>query len=82
VLGRSVVAAEDTTVGGEVLIVPLAQRMLCASCDFSEEWVDDKAGLDKLSAKYNPLNQALRQSHPRVLPKDRFTDKVALALAV
>jgi len=32
----------------------LVTRYLCASCGFSEEWVDDKAGLEKLSAKYNP----------------------------
>lgn len=31
----------------------LVTRYLCASCGFSEEWVDDKAGLEKLSAKYN-----------------------------
>jgi len=28
-------------------------RYLFASCGFSEEWVDDRAGLEKLSAKYN-----------------------------
>ena len=31
----------------------LVTRYLCATCGFSEEWVDDKAGLEKLSAKYN-----------------------------
>ena len=31
----------------------LVTRYLCASCGFSEEWVDDKAGLGKLAAKYN-----------------------------
>jgi ribosomal protein S27AE len=30
----------------------LVTRYLCGSCGFSEEWVDDKAGLAKLSAKY------------------------------
>lgn len=31
----------------------LVTRYLFASCGFSEEWVDDKAGLEKLVAKYN-----------------------------
>jgi len=31
----------------------LVPRYLCATCGFSEEWVDDRAGLEKLSAKDN-----------------------------
>jgi hypothetical protein len=51
-------------VGWSNFSVVLVTRYLCASCGFSEEWVDEKAGLEKLSAKYNP---STRRSDNRTL---------------
>lgn len=46
-------AGNNIPVGRSIFSAVLVTRYLCASCGFSEEWVDDKAGLQKLSAKYN-----------------------------
>jgi predicted nucleic-acid-binding Zn-ribbon protein len=46
-------AGNNIQVGRSILSAVLVTRYLCASCGFSEEWVDDKAGLEKLSAKFN-----------------------------
>ena len=34
----------------------LVTRYLCGSCGFSEEWVDDNKGLEKLKKKYGGEN--------------------------
>jgi predicted RNA-binding Zn-ribbon protein involved in translation (DUF1610 family) len=46
-------SGNNIPVGRSIFSAVLVTRYLCASCGFSEEWVDDKAGLEKLSAKYN-----------------------------
>jgi len=46
-------AGNNIPVGRSIVSAVLVTRYLCASCGFREEWVDDKAGLEKLSAKYN-----------------------------
>ncbi|MHB1472137.1 MAG: hypothetical protein ACYDDU_21470 [Dermatophilaceae bacterium] len=40
-------------VGWGILSAVLVTRYLCSSCGFSEEWVDDKVGLERLIAKCN-----------------------------
>jgi predicted nucleic-acid-binding Zn-ribbon protein len=44
--------ANNIYVGGNIFSAVLVTRYLCAHCGFTEEWVDDKADLEKLRAKY------------------------------
>jgi hypothetical protein len=44
-------AGNNITVGATRFSSVLVTRHLCASCGFSEEWVDDNTGLEKLRAK-------------------------------
>jgi predicted nucleic-acid-binding Zn-ribbon protein len=46
-------AGNNISTGPSIFSAVLVTRYLCAPCGFSEEWVDDKAGMEKLSAKYN-----------------------------
>ena len=46
-------AGNNITVGATIFSAVLVTRYLCAHCGFSEEWVDDRADLEKLRVKYN-----------------------------
>ena len=46
-------SGNNITVGATRFSSVLVTRYLCASCGFSEEWVDDNTGLEKLRAKYS-----------------------------
>jgi len=43
----------NISVGVSIFSAVLVTRYLCASCGFSEEWVDNRADLEKVHAKYN-----------------------------
>ena len=45
-------AGNNILVGATIFSAVLVTRYLCAYCGFSEEWVDDRADLEKLGAKY------------------------------
>jgi hypothetical protein len=49
VWGSDGIVLGATTFAGVVLVT----RYVCASCGFSEDWVDERADLEKLSRKYN-----------------------------
>ena len=43
----------NIVVGVSIFSAVLVTRYLCDSCGFVEEWVDDKAGLERLRDKYD-----------------------------
>ena len=55
ILGRPGRAGIDNIFLGATIFagVVLVTRYVCASCGFSEEWVDERADLEKLRSKYN-----------------------------
>ena len=52
-VGASGLGNNFIPVGSFILKAVLVTRYLCTYCGFSEEWVDERADLDKLRDTYN-----------------------------
>jgi hypothetical protein len=41
--------------GASIFSAVKVNRYVCVSCGFSEEWIEDRVGLDKIRSKYQYL---------------------------